>query len=110
MENEDEYLPEGDLVPVTWTESIINTLKSVVESHAFIEEDAEELHNSNLRNTENMTVEVFQTFSFFLIVSLFSSEITSFIVVPKLFLRVSSEMLLLHSHHGLTLNFKIQLL
>ena len=59
-----------------------------MKSHAFIEEEADELVNSNLINTENMTVEVFETFSLFLIVSLFSSDITSFIVVPKLFLRV----------------------
>ena len=55
MKNEDDYLPEGDLVPIRWTDSIIKTLRFVVESHAFIEEDAEELHNSKFRNIENMT-------------------------------------------------------
>ncbi|XP_033226019.1 uncharacterized protein LOC117178700 [Belonocnema kinseyi] len=43
--------------PITWTSNFMNTLKSIVEMHAFVEED-DETRNETCRKIENINVQI----------------------------------------------------
>ena len=58
---QDEYVPDEHSTPITWTDSFMHTLQTIVESHALIADDADEIDNSNRRTIENITVEVLHT-------------------------------------------------
>ena len=55
---QDEYVPDEHSTPITWTDSFMHTLQTIVENHTLIADDADEIDNSNRRTIENITVEV----------------------------------------------------
>lgn len=49
---------ESEAFCTTWTEDFNEHLKSIVETHALAEDDSDEMHKSNQKNIDDITVEV----------------------------------------------------